>query len=176
MATFLWLTAKRICLFRCYSVNMNCVTLLAVKFKMYSSFPFFVFGCCTDELSIDIDNPNPLHVANCTPVKFVCRLNSTSERPSTNPVEVYWSFRGENASKLPGVNTTFDGHLASLHIPCPERNYSGVYQCLAEEKNTSIIYKKELNFNVYGKYINRPLIYSQTAYYNGYIYLFSIQP
>lgn len=132
-------------LFGIYYAPIPTATIIELNIKISTVLLF------PDALSIDIDNENPLHVANCTPVTFVCRL---TDKQGSNKTEVYWSFRGENASKLPGVNTSFDGDIALLDIPCPERNYTGVYQCLAEEKNTSIIYKKELSFNVYGEYFS----------------------
>ncbi|CAN8028438.1 unnamed protein product [Ixodes persulcatus] len=85
----------------------------------------FPFGC----LSILEHVAEPSLVANCSAAVLRCRLDTSGPN-----LEVWWTFHGENASKLPNVvlvpppsrNATSLGNLTSPTTPAPQSSSSPV--------------------------------------------------
>ncbi|RWS32033.1 uncharacterized protein B4U80_01499, partial [Leptotrombidium deliense] len=91
----------------------------------------------------------PALVLNCTQTVLVCRITANA---SSN-INVYWTFQGENASKLPDVrieaNASDTWHLI---VSCATPVHAGTYQCNAHPlDNTEVLYRKEAVIQVFGE-------------------------
>lgn len=106
----------------------------------------------TTSLSILEHVANPPLVANCTPTSLTCRVVSAS-LPASDVV-VYWTFRGDNASKLSNVELQNNpsANEWQLVLLCPTLEHSGTYSCIAHPINdTEVLYRKEAVIQVYGE-------------------------
>jgi hypothetical protein len=92
---------------------------------------------------------SPPLVANCSKTSIQCLVTS----PSLSNVVVWWTFRGENASKLPSVHVSKSSpNEWKLSVDCATLQHSGTYACHAALSNeTQRVYRKEAVIQVYGK-------------------------
>ncbi|GFX39677.1 tyrosine-protein phosphatase 69D-like [Trichonephila clavipes] len=91
----------------------------------------------------------PPVVSNCSSVTLTCRVDTGAPN-----VEVWWTFRGENASKLPDttiVTDNADKGEWQLELKCPTLEHKGTYACNAQGRNESeVVYRKEALLRIYG--------------------------
>lgn len=95
---------------------------------------------------------NPPLVGNCSQTSLTCKISSPYR---SSDLVVFWTFRGENASKLKDIE--FSSHSVSnewqLILLCPTLSHAGTYACIAHPSNdSSILYKKEAVIQVYGEF------------------------
>lgn len=92
---------------------------------------------------------SPPLVANCSKTSIQCLVTS----PSLSNVVVWWTFRGENASKLPSAHVSKPSpNEWKLSLECATLAHSGTYACHAALSNeTQRSYRKEAVVQVYGK-------------------------
>jgi hypothetical protein len=95
---------------------------------------------------------NPPLVANCSQTSLTCKISSVYR---SSDLIVFWTFRGENASKLKDIE--FSSHSVSnewqLILLCPTLSHSGTYACIVHPSNdSSLLYKKEAVVQVYGEF------------------------
>ncbi|XP_042908226.2 tyrosine-protein phosphatase 69D isoform X1 [Parasteatoda tepidariorum] len=68
-------------------------------------------------------------------------------------VDVWWTFRGENASKLPDTTILTDNAdkgIWQLELKCPTLEHKGSYACNAQERNESgVVYRREVLLKIY---------------------------
>ncbi|GIY48224.1 tyrosine-protein phosphatase 69D [Caerostris extrusa] len=90
----------------------------------------------------------PPVVSNCSTVTLTCRVDTGAPN-----VEVWWTFRGENASKLPDttiVTDNADKGEWQLELKCPTLEHKGTYACNAQGRNESeVVYRKEALLKIY---------------------------
>ncbi|CAL1292882.1 unnamed protein product [Larinioides sclopetarius] len=90
----------------------------------------------------------PPVVSNCSSVTLTCRVDTGAPN-----VEVWWTFRGENASKLPDttiVTDNADKGEWQLELKCPTLEHKGTYACNAQGRNESeVVYRKEALLRIY---------------------------
>ncbi|XP_013772332.2 tyrosine-protein phosphatase 69D-like [Limulus polyphemus] len=121
--------------------------------KMISGLPQFLislacFISASAPLSILNHEVNPPLVANCSTTVLTCQVDTPAPA-----VDVWWTFRGENASKLPNVNIVTDradDGIWQLQLLCPTPEHAGSFACNAQSRNESeLVYRKEETVDVY---------------------------
>lgn len=92
----------------------------------------------------------PPLVANCSKTSLQCLVTSQS----LSSVVVWWTFRGDNASKLPSSHVSKSSpNEWKLSLDCPTLQHAGTYACHAALSNdTHRVYRKEAVIQVYGKH------------------------
>lgn len=99
-------------------------------------------------ITITEHSANPPVAANCTPVTLTCQLDIEEDVE----VDVWWTFRGENATKLPNVTieTNPAEGIWKLYLLCPTVEHDGSYDCNAHSRSeTQLVYRKETTVEVY---------------------------
>ena len=93
---------------------------------------------------------SPPLVANCSRTSIQCLVT-----PTLPNILVWWTFRGENASKLPSVHISrASPNEWKLSVECATLHHSGTYACHAALANeTDRVYRKEAVIQVYSKYL-----------------------
>ncbi|XP_076346483.1 tyrosine-protein phosphatase 69D-like isoform X2 [Tachypleus tridentatus] len=90
----------------------------------------------------------PPLVANCSSTVLTCQVDIPAPA-----VDIWWTFRGENASKLPNVKIITDhanDGVWKLQLLCPTPEHAGSFACNAQSKNESeLVYRKEVTVEVY---------------------------
>ncbi|KAG8202163.1 hypothetical protein JTE90_010519 [Oedothorax gibbosus] len=101
--------------------------------------------CCVSILEHIVEPPV---VSNCSAVTLTCRVDTAAPF-----VEVWWTFRGENASKLPDTTVVTDNADKGewkLELKCPTLEHKGTYACNAQGRNESeVVYRKEALLRIY---------------------------
>ena len=141
-----------------FSLALNSLHFLLLPFSLIHSIFLFppVYFDFADNLSNEVrivDHfANPPLVENCTQTSLTCQVTSSSGS-DLSQIVVFWTFRGENVSKLADIETHMDSTRKEwrLILTCPTLDYSGSYTCNAHHSNhTSILSKKEAVVQVYG--------------------------
>ncbi|XP_022240528.1 tyrosine-protein phosphatase 69D-like [Limulus polyphemus] len=108
---------------------------------------FRIFGTKV-ALSILKHEADPPLVANCSTTVLTCQVDIPAPA-----VDVWWTFRGENASKLPNVKIITDhanDGVWQLQLLCPTPEHAGSFACNAQSRNESeLVYRKEETVEVY---------------------------
>lgn len=92
---------------------------------------------------------SPPLVANCSRTSIQCLVT-----PTLPNILVWWTFRGENASKLPSVHISRSSpNEWKLSVECATLHHSGTYACHAALANeTDRVYRKEAVIQVFSKF------------------------
>ncbi|XP_022245455.1 receptor-type tyrosine-protein phosphatase F-like [Limulus polyphemus] len=118
------------------------------EYSTLESLLLLMFLSTAASLNILKHEADPPLVANCSTTILTCHLDTPAPES-----DVWWTFNGDNASKLPNVTIVTeqaDDGIWKLQLACPTLKHAGKYMCNAQSRNESgLAYRKEATVNVY---------------------------